>query len=483
MQNPRHARWVLHLLDINSGELRRIYYHDQRNFGTLKFSLSKTELDTKLASLGPDILDDSSSFTEEQFLQIMQQQKQDLNICKFLMDQSKLAGVGNYILSESLYRARIDPFASLSELNEAMRRRLYTEMIAVANESYQSQGLTRKDGGTHRNLDGQAGNFQFQLQCYGRNVCANGKPVTKETNGPHKRSIFYVQDQLFVPLAERMQKEKSIIKENDQFSPPNNKKKSRINEDDQPSPPNEMTTRNMKAPAGSPVDSLIAGLHDEGWKSALSDVFASDSFQNLATFLEQERASGATIFPPEKEIFAALNTCPLDKVKVVIVGQDPYHGPNQAHGLAFSVRRGQPPPPSLRNIVREVMEDVGIEEPTHGNLEHWAKQGVLLLNTVLTVRKGQANSHAKQGWEEFTDRIISEIDQKDESIVFLLWGSQAQTKAKDVDRHKHTVIQTSHPSPLGATKTDSPFLGSRCFSRANKALANAGKERIDWNLV
>ena len=236
------------------------------------------------------------------------------------------------------------------------------------------------------------------------------------------------------------------------------------------------------------VKKLVQGLTDPSWKEALHDaIHHSDSFRTLATFLAQERASGTVIYPPEKDIFAALNLCPLDQVKVVIVGQDPYHGPKQAHGLAFSVPKGQKPPPSLKNIVKEVMDDVGIEEPpTHGCLERWASQeGVLLLNTVLTVQRGKANSHANQGWEAFTDAVIQAINQKEESIVFLLWGRHAATKAKDtmVDTHKHTVIRTSHPSPLGATKTDSPFLGSRCFSRANKALENSGKGRIDWNIV
>jgi uracil-DNA glycosylase len=197
-----------------------------------------------------------------------------------------------------------------------------------------------------------------------------------------------------------------------------------------------------------------------------------------------------------------LNLTPLDKVKVVIVGQDPYHGPNQAHGLCFSVKRGQKIPPSLRNIYKELMTDPDVPNfqnlPQHGYLERWAQQGVLMINTVLTVRRGDANSHQKQGWEEFTDHVIRAVDRhcrsNKRSVVFLLWGKPASTKARtallengssSVDSNtmsRHTVIATSHPSPLGATKTDSPFLGSQCFSRANQALRKMGYEEIDWRV-
>jgi uracil-DNA glycosylase len=233
------------------------------------------------------------------------------------------------------------------------------------------------------------------------------------------------------------------------------------------------------------VQSLLDGLTEPGWKELLSEHVQTESFRNLAVFLEEERAKGRTIFPPRKDLFSALNLCPLDEVKVVIIGQDPYHGPGQAHGLAFSVQKGVRAPPSLQNIIREAIEDVGIEEPHHGNLEHWAKQGVLLLNAVLTVRQGEANSHAKKGWEEFTDAVIEKLtaDEKHAGLVFLLWGNAAQKKAEAVvDGSKHTIICTSHPSPLGATKTGSPFLGSKCFSRTNTELINLGKEPIDWNL-
>jgi uracil-DNA glycosylase len=215
---------------------------------------------------------------------------------------------------------------------------------------------------------------------------------------------------------------------------------------------------------------------------ALADALSSDSFQQLASFLQEEQANGVTVYPPLQEIFTAFNLCPLEKVKVVIVGQDPYHGPGQGHGLAFSVRKGLKPPPSLQNVFREVMADVGIAEPSHGNLEHWGREGVLLLNTVLSVRRGEANSHAKRGWEDFTDCVIKELNEHHEGLVFLLWGNPAAKKAGNIDP-KHTVIRTSHPSPLGATKTSTPFLGSRCFSRTNAALALMGKDPIDWNNV
>jgi len=173
--------------------------------------------------------------------------------------------------------------------------------------------------------------------------------------------------------------------------------------------------------------------------------------------------------------------CPFDNVKVVIIGQDPYHGPSQAHGLAFSVLRGIAPPPSLRNIFQEASKDVGISLPSHGNLEAWARQGVLLLNVCLTVRKGEANSHNKKGWEAFTDQVVKELAKKD-GIVYLLWGKPAAEKCKGINAQKNYIITSSHPSPLGAYKTDKPFMGSKCFSKCNEQLRIWGKTEIDWNL-
>lgn len=241
--------------------------------------------------------------------------------------------------------------------------------------------------------------------------------------------------------------------------------------------------------ASAMASSLLSSLREPGWNSALSEqLLKSDSFQKLAVFLEEQHRKGLTVYPPREQIFAALNLCPLEDVKLVIIGQDPYHG-GQAHGLAFSVRQGVRPPPSLVNIFKEVTEDVGIEEPRHGNLERWARQGVLLLNTVLTVEAGKANSHSNKGWEEVTDAIIREASERNETVgrsglLFLLWGNAASKKVGNVidEDSGHIIIQTSHPSPLGATKTKSPFLGSKCFSRANKALEKIGKNRIDWNV-
>jgi uracil-DNA glycosylase len=320
-------------------------------------------------------------------------------------------------------------------------------------------------------VEGTKGQFEFQLQCYGRERCIQGNTVIKETDGPHKRTIWYTEEQLFKPLAERRAPMSTLSKpaSSDRTATDDTKSTSQV----------ETTATDESGSYGD----LISGLEDPGWKDAVSDAIASDSFQNLESFLAQERASGATIYPPQGDIFSAFNLCPFDDVKVVIVGQDPYHGPGQGHGLAFSVRHGVKPPPSLRNIVREAMEDVSIDEPKHGNLEHWAGQGVLLLNTVLTVRRGEANSHSKVGWEDFTDEVIRVLNEREDGLVFLLWGNPAAKKAKGVDDSKHVVIKTSHPSPLGATKTNSPFLGSRCFSRTNEALESMDKSPIDWSVL
>ena len=215
------------------------------------------------------------------------------------------------------------------------------------------------------------------------------------------------------------------------------------------------------------------------WKEVLNGEREQEYFRTLLSFIEAERAAGKIIYPKNSEIFNALSYTPFEEVKVVIIGQDPYHGPNQAHGLCFSVKAPTPPPPSLLNIFKEIKNDLGIKEPIGGNLEIWAKQGVLLLNAVLTVEDGKAGCHANKGWERFTDRIIRELNEKREGLVFLLWGAYAQRKAEFVDRSKHTVLMAPHPSPLSASRG---FFGCRHFSQANAVLRKLGRGEIDWSL-
>lgn len=215
------------------------------------------------------------------------------------------------------------------------------------------------------------------------------------------------------------------------------------------------------------------------WHKALGSEFKKPYFKRLVKYVEARKRSGAVVFPPAPEVFTAFELCDLDSVKVVILGQDPYHGPGQAHGLSFSVKAGVAIPPSLRNIFKEAK----LGKPKAGDLTGWASQGVLMLNACLTVEQGKANAHAQQGWEQFTDAVVGYLARKTRNVVFLLWGKPAQKKAANVDRHRHTVITSSHPSPLGATKTAEPFIGSRCFERANEALLAAGKEPIDWGVL
>lgn len=219
---------------------------------------------------------------------------------------------------------------------------------------------------------------------------------------------------------------------------------------------------------------------DESWKVALSDFLLSPKMDELKQFLVQEKQADKTIYPPSSLIFNALNTTPLHQVKVVILGQDPYHGANQAHGLSFSVQRGVAIPPSLRNIFHELHSDLGIDIPKHGNLTYWAEQGVLLLNAVLTVEAGQPTSHQKRGWEDFTDHVIDVLNQQREHIVFILWGAYAQRKGQRIDPNKHLVLKAAHPSPLAANRGG--FFGCKAFSKTNNYLKQNGIEPINWQL-
>lgn len=219
-------------------------------------------------------------------------------------------------------------------------------------------------------------------------------------------------------------------------------------------------------------------IHDS-WRGPLAGEFELSYMKDLKSFLKERLAARATIYPKGSEYFAALNTCPLESVKVVVLGQDPYHGPGQAHGLSFSVREGTPPPPSLMNIFKELRDDVGAEHPGHGHLLEWAEQGVLLLNSVLTVEQGLPGSHAGKGWERFTDKIISVINDRAEPTVFFLWGAYAQKKGAFIDRKRHLVVSTPHPSPLSAHRG---FFGSRPFSKANEFLRKHQRGEIRWQL-
>jgi uracil-DNA glycosylase len=212
------------------------------------------------------------------------------------------------------------------------------------------------------------------------------------------------------------------------------------------------------------------------WNPVLRAEFGKPYWSKLQAFVYEERTHHQ-VFPPHEEVFAALELTPYAEVKVLILGQDPYHGPGQAHGLCFSVRPPVPPPPSLENIFKELEADVGAPIPDHGSLTTWADQGVLLLNATLTVRARQAGSHQKKGWETFTDEVIKVVNTKPETIVFLLWGSYARQKKKLIDLDRHVVIESPHPSPLSAHRG---FFGSRPFSRANEALVAAGREPVDW---
>lgn len=218
---------------------------------------------------------------------------------------------------------------------------------------------------------------------------------------------------------------------------------------------------------------------EASWKEELKEEFKQEYFKEIKDFLKAEKIAGKTIYPAGPNIFNAFNTTPFDEVKVVILGQDPYHNPGQAHGLSFSVPRGTQPPPSLVNIFKEIHEDLDLPVPKHGNLEHWAKQGVLLLNAALTVEAHKPMSHSKIGWHHFTDDVIRIISERKEHVVFMLWGGFAKSKIELIDKKKHLILTAAHPSPLSA---HNGFFGCKHFSKANKWLEQKGLDPIDWSL-
>lgn len=225
----------------------------------------------------------------------------------------------------------------------------------------------------------------------------------------------------------------------------------------------------------SPVNPV---LHDS-WKEALAPEFETQYFHSLKRFLSEEKRAGKAIYPPGNLIFNALNSTPFEKVKVVILGQDPYHGPGQAHGLCFSVPDGVPPPPSLKNIFKELHNDIRFAVPSSGNLQKWADRGVLLLNATLTVEAGMAGSHQGRGWEQFTDSIIHTLSEKRSGIVFLLWGRYAQNKETLIEKNKHLILKAPHPSPLSAYNG---YFGCKHFSQTNAWLVKTGQQPVNWTL-
>lgn len=222
---------------------------------------------------------------------------------------------------------------------------------------------------------------------------------------------------------------------------------------------------------------------EPSWRAALKDELQKPYLAKLAAFVARERAGGASVYPPQELVFNSFWQTPFHQVKVLIMGQDPYHGPGQAHGLCFSVPKGVPAPPSLQNIYKEIGEDLGLPVPGHGCLINWARQGVMLLNATLTVRQGEPLSHHGQGWEQFTDAVIQKLSERDEPLVIVLWGKSAQDKCKRIpgigSKASHCVLKAAHPSPLSAYQG---FMGCRHFSQINKWLAQHGQEPIDWNL-
>jgi uracil-DNA glycosylase len=216
------------------------------------------------------------------------------------------------------------------------------------------------------------------------------------------------------------------------------------------------------------------------WSDFIAEQSQQTYLKDTLEYVAQKRTEGVTVFPPEQQVFSAFDATPFEQVKVVILGQDPYHGPDQAHGLCFSVLPGIKPPPSLANMYKELVQDIeGFSIPEHGYLMPWAEQGVLLLNTVLTVEQGQAHSHKHLGWEKFTDRVIDEINQHSKGVVFLLWGAHAQKKGKNIDKTRHHVLHAPHPSPLSAHRG---FFGCQHFSKTNTLLTSMGKSPINWQV-
>lgn len=240
-------------------------------------------------------------------------------------------------------------------------------------------------------------------------------------------------------------------------------------------------TTTMDSSAGSMSVMDAALVMPEKWKEKLKGEFDKPYFKKLVAFHTAQVAARKTIFPPTAQVFSAFYACDFDKISVVIVGQDPYHGPRQAHGLCFSVQKGVAVPPSLRNMYRELSEDpaISFRTPTHGCLTKWAEQGVLLLNACLSVESGKANSHQGQGWEQFTDAVIAACNRSPNSLVFLLWGAPAAKKCASVDMKRHTVLKAPHPSPLSAHRG---FMGCRHFSKCNEQLKKAGRQEIDWQI-
>lgn len=319
-----------------------------------------------------------------------------------------------------------------------------------------------------RNMSGQAKISSFFTQSTNKRVISNGDTVSK-TPSPKKRKM------------DEKGEDTTSVKENIELSP---------NAQTPPSPPPTPTALSPEQKSKIEQNKLAARIKlaaktsngllvDVGssWFKALEPEFSKQYFTELSKFVMAERSKN-TIYPPAHDVFSWTNYCTVDKVKVVILGQDPYHGPKQAHGLCFSVQKGVPPPPSLQNMYKELTEDIpGFSHPGHGTLIGWANQGVLLLNACLTVRAGQANSHKDKGWEKFTDAVISWLNKNKKGLVFMLWGSHAQKKGAHIDKKKHHVLTGVHPSPLSAHRG---YFGCKHFSKCNELLKKEGKSIIDW---